>query len=197
MESEDADEERNRRKHPKDVERYIAWLRAAERQGRPRIPPPVPGPSSRPTTSHHHHHHHNNNHHHQRRSWDEDADAEGEADGEADCGEGDGGDINSRPSPTRGVVAPLVRRPPVPVGLADLDSPAGRRTFISASVSYLFATTYESSDDMSISALLTYLNAAMPQDKHEDFDTTEVVKGVTALQERGRIVLEGDILRLL
>lgn len=184
MESEDADEERNRRKHPKDVERYIAWLRAAESQGRPRMPPSVPGPSSRPTT----------HHHHQRRSWDEDADAEGEADAEGDCGEGDG-DIHSRPSPARGVV--LVRRPPVPVGLADLDSPAGRRTFISASVSYLFATTYESSDDMSISALLTYLNAAMPQDKHEDFDTTEVVKGVTALQERGRIVLEGDILRLV
>jgi hypothetical protein len=82
------------------------------------------------------------------------------------------------------------------VGLADLDSPAGRRSFISASISYLFATTYESTDDMAISTLLTYLNAAMPQDKHEDFDTTEVVKAITALQERGRIVLQGDILHL-
>ncbi len=181
MESEDADEDRNRRKHPKDVERYIAWLRA---QDRPRLPP-LPGPSRPP----------------HRRSWDEDADAEGEADGEGECAvDGDHNNINSnsRPSSARGVVsAGGIRRPAVPVGLADLDSPAGRLSFISASVSYLVATTYEASDDMSISALLTYLNAAMPQDNHEDFDTTEVVKGVTALQDRGRVVLEGDILRLM
>lgn len=171
MESEDAEEDRIRRKHPKDVERYIAWLRSAERP-RPRVSAAAaPGPS-RP----------------RRRSWDDDADAaEGDADAQGEY------EDDSRPSSSRG--GAIIRRPH-PTGLADLDSPAGRRAFISASVSYLFATTYESSDDMSISALLTYLNAAMPQDKHEDFDTTEVVKGVTALQERGRVVLQGDILRL-
>lgn len=62
---------------------------------------------------------------------------------------------------------------------------------------YLFATTYESSDDMTISALLTYLNAAMPPDKHEDFDTSEVVKAAVALQEKGHIAFEGDMLRLV
>lgn len=61
-------------------------------------------------------------------------------------------------------------------------------------------TTYETSDDMTISALLTFLNAAMPPDKHEDFDTAEVVKAVAALtKERGggSIVFEGDMLRLV
>ena len=67
-------------------------------------------------------------------------------------------------------------------------------------------TTYESSDDMTISALLTFLNAAMPPDKHEDFDTAEVVKAVAALTKdhgsggglgNGNIVFEGDILRLI
>lgn len=179
MDSEDAEEDRIRRKHPKDVERYIAWLRSAERP-----PPPRPRMAPLPSSSRQ-----------RRRSWDDDADAEGEIDPEGDA------EDDSRPSSSRGVGggggggAVVVRRPH-PVGLADLDSPAGRRAFISASVSYLFATTYESTDDMSISALLTYLNAAMPQDKHEDFDTTEVVKAITALHERGRVVLQGDILRL-
>ena len=50
---------------------------------------------------------------------------------------------------------------------------------------------------MPISALLAYLNAAIPQDKHEDFDTCEVVRGVVALQERGWMKLEGDILRVV
>lgn len=48
---------------------------------------------------------------------------------------------------------------------------------------------------MSISALLTYLNVAMPQDKHEDFDTSEVIKAAAALQEKGRVIFEGDMLR--
>jgi hypothetical protein len=56
--------------------------------------------------------------------------------------------------------------------------------------------TYESTDDMSISALLAYLSAAMPQDKHEDFDTSEVACAVAAMKEMGRIIFEGDMLRL-
>jgi hypothetical protein len=35
--------------------------------------------------------------------------------------------------------------------------------------------------DPPISFLLNYLNSAMPADKHEDFDTAEVLKYVTAL----------------
>ena len=49
---------------------------------------------------------------------------------------------------------------------------------------------------MSISTLLTYLNAAMPVDKYEDFDTSEVVKGVVALEEKGKVKFEGDMVRL-
>ncbi|KAJ7149962.1 hypothetical protein C8R46DRAFT_1008875 [Mycena filopes] len=73
------------------------------------------------------------------------------------------------------------------------------RAFVFASVEYLFRTTYEASDDMSVSALLTYLNAAMPTDKHEDFDTGEVVRAASALaaREKGRFALEGDMIRLL
>lgn len=64
-------------------------------------------------------------------------------------------------------------------------------------MTHLFATTYEASDDLSVSALLTYLNAAMPADKHEDFDTAEVARAVSALAERGRLRFEGDVLRVV
>ena len=65
-----------------------------------------------------------------------------------------------------------------------------------SSIALLFATTYERSEDMAIASLLSYLNAAMPPDKHEDYDTTEVVKAVAALHERGDIIFEGDMIRL-
>jgi len=35
------------------------------------------------------------------------------------------------------------------------------------------------------------LNVAIPQDKHEDFGTSEVIKAVAALQHEGRLVFEG------
>lgn len=57
-------------------------------------------------------------------------------------------------------------------------------------------TTYKPEDDLTISSLLAYLNAAIPPDKHEDFDTAEVAKAVALLQERGDIIFEGDLLRL-
>jgi hypothetical protein len=44
---------------------------------------------------------------------------------------------------------------------------------------------------------LAYLNAAMPQDEHEDFDTSEVAQAVAAMKEKGRIPFEGDMLRLI
>ncbi|TFK21655.1 hypothetical protein FA15DRAFT_69738 [Coprinopsis marcescibilis] len=82
-------------------------------------------------------------------------------------------------------------------GMAELDSPAGRRQFVANSIEHLMHTTYESTDDMTISALLGYLNAAMPIDKHEDFDTAEVVKCVSWLKEKGQVVFQGDVIRLL
>ncbi|EIW75303.1 hypothetical protein CONPUDRAFT_169667 [Coniophora puteana RWD-64-598 SS2] len=89
----------------------------------------------------------------------------------------------------------LMRR--LNIGFAELNSAPGRTNFIFSSIAYLFMTTYEPSDDMTISSLLTYLNTTIPPDKYEDFDTTEVVKAAAALQERGDIVFEGDTLRLL
>lgn len=61
---------------------------------------------------------------------------------------------------------------------------------------YLFRTTYERSDDLTIATLVTYLNAAIPPDKHEDFDTKEVTKAAMALHERGDFIFEGDTIRL-
>ncbi|KAF8194518.1 hypothetical protein BJ912DRAFT_1021349 [Pholiota molesta] len=134
------------------------------------------------------------------RAWDggagDDADAEGEPDAEAEWIEeiegGAGGGAGLAMAMARGVP-----RRPWPVGLADLDSPAGRKHFIQTSLTHLFSTTYEPADELSVSALLTYLNAAMPPDKHEDFDTAEVARAVAALAERGKVVFEGDIVRVV
>lgn len=71
-----------------------------------------------------------------------------------------------------------------------------RIEFISRSVQYLFRTTYDHTDELTIAALVTYLNAAIPPDKHEDFDTTEVTKTAMVLRERGEFSFEGDILRM-
>ena len=70
-----------------------------------------------------------------------------------------------------------------------------RVLFIAQSVEYLFRTTYERSDEMTINALLNYLNAAMPVDKYEDFDVQEVAKAVKSLSDKGKLVLEGDSVR--
>ena len=64
------------------------------------------------------------------------------------------------------------------------------------SVTHLLSTTYAPSDALRVSALLAYLNAAMPPDKHEEFDTAEVARAVGALAARGRVVFEGDVLRV-
>ncbi|KAI0741382.1 hypothetical protein C8Q80DRAFT_132696 [Daedaleopsis nitida] len=85
---------------------------------------------------------------------------------------------------------------PVPAArLADLNSPAGRLEFVSRSIRHLFRATYARSDELTIAALVTYLNAAMPPDKHEDYETAEVTKAMTALHERGAFVFEGDVIR--
>lgn len=66
-----------------------------------------------------------------------------------------------------------------------------------SSIEHLFRTTYENTDELTISSLLGYLNSAMPADKHEDFDTAEVAKAVAAMQEKGMVVIEGDVVRLV
>lgn len=61
---------------------------------------------------------------------------------------------------------------------------------------YLFHTTYEKSDEMTIESLVNYLNAAMPTDKHEDFDVQEVTKVASSLARAGSLVLQGNRVRL-
>ncbi|KAJ7587865.1 hypothetical protein C8J56DRAFT_1082229, partial [Mycena floridula] len=70
-----------------------------------------------------------------------------------------------------------------------------RKLFIAYSITHLFSTTFTPHDNLTISALVSYLNGAMPQDRREDFDTSEVVKGVFSLSERGRVRLEGDVIK--
>ncbi|KAF7323537.1 hypothetical protein MKEN_00573600 [Mycena kentingensis (nom. inval.)] len=59
----------------------------------------------------------------------------------------------------------------------DLDTPAGRLNFICGSVQYLYSSTHGPGDELTICALLIYLNASIPPDKHEEFDTREVARG--------------------
>ncbi|KAF5387181.1 hypothetical protein D9615_002151 [Tricholomella constricta] len=83
-----------------------------------------------------------------------------------------------------------------PSRLADLDSVSGRRRFVLSALHHLASTTYARTDDMRVAPLLTYLAAAVPPDKHADFGTAEVVRALAALQRRGCLRLEGDVVRL-
>ena len=70
-----------------------------------------------------------------------------------------------------------------------------RTHFVHTSVTHLLSTTYAPSDALRVSALLAYLNAAMPPDKHEDFDTAEVSRAALALHAAGTVAHTGDVLR--
>ncbi|KAI0294495.1 hypothetical protein B0F90DRAFT_1756905 [Multifurca ochricompacta] len=84
-----------------------------------------------------------------------------------------------------------------PPRYADLDSPADRLSFTRHSIDYLFHTTYTPADALTIAALVAYMNAALPPDKHEEFDTAEVTRAAKTLHDRGRVAFEGDTLKLL
>jgi len=84
----------------------------------------------------------------------------------------------------------------LPSRIADLQTPKGRLDYTFRAVMHLFNSTYEPTDELTIAALVTYLNAALPPDKHEDFDTAEVTKAAMAMQTRGHFVFEGDVLRM-
>ncbi|KLO07147.1 hypothetical protein SCHPADRAFT_662155 [Schizopora paradoxa] len=82
----------------------------------------------------------------------------------------------------------------------DLGSRDGRLSFIALSIRHLFRTSYDvrAGDELTAMALVNYLNAALPMDKHEEFDLPEVTKAVAgALKERGIVKLEGDVVRLI
>ncbi|KAK7044007.1 hypothetical protein VNI00_008176 [Paramarasmius palmivorus] len=80
-----------------------------------------------------------------------------------------------------------------------LDNSTSRNRFIHHSILHLFSTTFSpSEDELSVSMLLAYLNAAMPEGKWEDFDTNEVVKVVSGFKDVGkeRVSLEGDLIKV-
>jgi hypothetical protein len=70
-------------------------------------------------------------------------------------------------------------------------------SFVHRSIAHLYATTYETTDELTLATLLAYLNCAVPPDKHEDFDTVEVLSAAKVLQARGTLELQGDVLRLI
>jgi hypothetical protein len=72
-----------------------------------------------------------------------------------------------------------------------------RLNFTRNSIVYLFRTTYTSVDSLTIAALVAYMNAALPPDKHEEFDTAEVTRAAKTLHDRGRVAFEGDMLKPL
>ncbi|KAI9459734.1 hypothetical protein BJY52DRAFT_358082 [Lactarius psammicola] len=80
---------------------------------------------------------------------------------------------------------------------ADLDSPADRLNFTRYSIACLFRTTYTPADALTIAALVAFMNAALPPDRHEEFDTAEVTRAAKTLHDRGRIAFQGDTLKLL
>ncbi|KAF7303638.1 hypothetical protein MIND_00593100 [Mycena indigotica] len=76
----------------------------------------------------------------------------------------------------------------------DLNLGSDRNVFVWSSIRYLFCTTHASSDELTVSSLLAYVNAALPVDKHEEFDMREVVVAVSAASG-AEFVLEGDVVR--
>src|SRR5258708_24210480 len=72
-----------------------------------------------------------------------------------------------------------------------------RLNFTRNSIGYLFRTTYTPADSLTIAALVAYMNAALPPDKHEEFDTAEVTRAAKMLHDRGSVAFEGDMLKPL
>lgn len=73
--------------------------------------------------------------------------------------------------------------------LFDLTTPHSRTTFIAVSIKHLFSTTYSRTDSLTVSALLSYLNCAYPEGKWNEFDFSEVVRGIGRVKE---VQLLGD-----
>ncbi|KAH9971027.1 hypothetical protein BGW80DRAFT_1460913 [Lactifluus volemus] len=71
-----------------------------------------------------------------------------------------------------------------------LGSSADRLSFTGHSIAYLFRTTYTPTDALTIAALVAYMNAALPPDKHEEFDTAEVTRAAKTLHDRDALLLK-------
>lgn len=68
-----------------------------------------------------------------------------------------------------------------------------RARFVVGSVYHLRTTTYEADDELTIHSLVSYLNLAMPVDKHEDFDVREVRD---ILLGQDDLVVQNDVVRI-
>ncbi|KIY73202.1 hypothetical protein CYLTODRAFT_440027 [Cylindrobasidium torrendii FP15055 ss-10] len=84
----------------------------------------------------------------------------------------------------------------------DLDAQPHRITHLAYSVRYLLQTMFR--NGASIHAIVGFLNASMPEDRWEEFDTREVIAGVSVLVREGikvdgdrpwRLELAGDVVR--
>ncbi len=92
----------------------------------------------------------------------------------------------------------------------DLDAPSARLTHLALSISHLLVTTFRAG--VPIAALVTFMNASMPEDRWEEYDLREVARGVGIIEREGargdardedgrrgeaplRIELEGDMVR--
>ncbi|KAJ7575628.1 hypothetical protein C8J56DRAFT_410026 [Mycena floridula] len=85
----------------------------------------------------------------------------------------------------------------VVTSFAKLNTKIARQRFIAYSIIHLFSTTFESRDNLSISALVMYLNGAMPEDKHKEFEMEEVCHALSFFEKRGRVTLDGENVRLV
>ncbi len=53
----------------------------------------------------------------------------------------------------------------------------------------MFRTMYTPADALTIAALVAYMNAVIPPDKHEEFDMAEVMRAAKMLHDRGNVAL--------
>jgi hypothetical protein len=76
-----------------------------------------------------------------------------------------------------------------------IPSPPGKE-FVARSIMHLSSTTFANpEDELSICALVAYLNAAFPEDRWREFDTGEVCKIVWWMHARKMVRLEGVVIR--
>ncbi len=64
-----------------------------------------------------------------------------------------------------------------------------RLNFTCHSIAYMFRTMYTPADALTIAALVAYMNAVIPPDKHEEFDMAEVMRAAKMLHDRGNVAL--------
>ncbi|KAF8585474.1 hypothetical protein K439DRAFT_1660249 [Ramaria rubella] len=92
-----------------------------------------------------------------------------------------------------GGARPLGPAVPNPPQGADLDSPEYRLAYTFRSIAYLFNTSFQGADDMSLDTLTSFMNRSVPREKM--YDGQEVSQHVAILGERKQLVFtkEGGV----